>query len=83
MNEVVLRFYSDQRSIEPAFLQSLESFAIQHGYRMAEERGALSEEGSGQANLRNFIRESEAYSKQIGPIASDSADDIREMRDNR
>ncbi len=83
MNEVVLRFFSDQHNIEPDFLESLKSFASQHGYRMAEEGRTLSADDSSQVNLQNFMREAEAYSKRIGPIASDSANDIRDMRDRR
>lgn len=83
MNEVILRLYSEKSSIEPSFLESLESFASQHGYRIVEERSAFSEEEIKKTALHNFIRESEAFSKRGSPIDSNLSADIREMRDAR
>jgi len=83
MNEITLRVFSNQRTIDPVFLQNLESFVEQHGYHVAEERHFSAEDDLDSINLQEFLRETEAFSKRVGPIASDSADDIRELRDSR
>lgn len=80
MNEFTVRFFSKEKQIDPNFVQSLESIALQYGYQAAQE-SASEEDSNEEFDMNGFIRDADAFSKRIGPHPIDSADLIREDRD--
>ena len=91
MNSITIRVFSQHNKIDPVFIQDLETFAEQHGYQIEEENGLFSsnlnsvdsDEDEECDDFDKWKRRLEAFRKKIGPIQSDSTDDIRELRDSR
>jgi len=94
MNEITLRVFSPQKTIDPDFILNLEAFVERHGYHVEEERAPTSplqyqrlnqsESKSEQTSRRltDWKHHLEAFRDQVGPIQSDSVLDIRELRDS-
>jgi hypothetical protein len=88
MNEITIRLYTEKDKIDPLFFENLVELVEQYGMSMANQPSLDMSEmrklsGLPTLDREEFIRETESLSKQIGPIQSDSAVDIREIRDNR
>lgn len=88
MNEFTVKFYTEQNKVDPLFLEQLEEFAEKFGLQLSY-RSKLSINQMREfldmtpLNREEFIKETETFSKEIGPIKSDCAQDIREIRDSR
>ncbi len=85
MNEITIRFYTDESNIDPNFFENLDQFAEQYGLHVEKDPIREIETVKKKQRLSHdeFVRISEEISKEIGPVQSNSADHIREMRDNR
>ena len=86
MNEITLRVFSLQKTIDPGFIQNLEAFVEQHGYHVTEEqpkRVSLTPSTPKRISHEEFVRLSAEFSQRMGSQPHDSADLIREDRDSR
>lgn len=85
MNEITIRFYTDKNNIDPNFLENLDEFAEQYGLQVEKEPFRVVDAVKRERRLSHneFVRLSKEISEEIGPVTSNSADHIREMRDSR
>ena len=82
MNEFTLRLYTARDSVDSVFLKKLESIAQEYGYYITNEHSSTKHsEQRSKFDADAFLRDAEALRKKIGPVTGNSADDIREMRD--
>lgn len=85
MKEITLKLFSDQKTVDPGFIQNLETFVEQNGYHLSEN-GILDFDlipRKRHLDHKEFVRLSEEISQRIGPVTSNSAEHIREMRERR
>ncbi len=85
MTEITVRFHTDQNQIDPAFFDNLNAVAQQFGLHVEEDVQPAFDPTPRRRKLTHeeFIRKAEEISRRIGPVQSNSADDIRELRNSR
>lgn len=86
MNEITFRIFSLQKSIDSSFIHNLEAFIEQHGYHITEElptHASFTPSIPKRISHEEFIRLSAEFSRRMGSQPHNSADLIREDRDNR
>ena len=85
MREITVRFHTDQNQIDPNFFDHLNNVAEQYGLSIEENDHPFDESIHQRRKLSHeeFVRKANEISRRIGPVKSDSADDIRELRNSR
>ncbi|MGI6458378.1 MAG: hypothetical protein ACOX5R_22565 [bacterium] len=84
MTEIIVRFKTDRTAIDPAFFEELRSLAEPYGLQMtAEQCGKEVPVQRRKLSHQEFVRKAEEISRRIGPVQSDSAQDIRALRESR
>ncbi|RJP33972.1 MAG: hypothetical protein C4527_03360 [Candidatus Omnitrophota bacterium] len=85
MAVIQVRFHTDQSTIDPNFYENLNSIALRYGLRYKQESHSMMDESyqERQQRIADCIRKADALAKEIGPVPSDSTNDIRALRDNR
>lgn len=81
MNEFTVRFRTLHEPIHPDFLDRLEQVAGEFGIVMESDFERSIEHNRQKQKLDEFIRLANECAQKAGLIQSDSADDIRELRD--
>ncbi|MEW6238334.1 MAG: hypothetical protein AB1656_23360 [Candidatus Omnitrophota bacterium] len=91
MNELTVHFTAHNHPIDPEFLARLGTVAEEYGVSIDPQTRQAIEEAARKRkrSVKEFIRKAdwkhrlEDFREQVGPIQSDSALDIRELRDSR
>ena len=85
MTEITVRFRTDQNQIDPAFFDNLDRVAQQFGLHVEENTQPVFKPIPQRRKLSHeeFVRKADEISQRIGPVKSNSADDIRELRNSR
>ncbi len=85
MTEITVRFQTDEQIIDPDFFNSLNHLAEKYGLRVKENTQSMIDPVDKRQKLSHeeFVRKADEISRRIGPVKSDSTDDIRELRDSR
>ena len=85
MTVITVRFHTDQNQIDPAFFDTLNTMAQQFGLHIEENAQQVIDPTPQRRKLNHeeFVRKAEEISRRIGPVKSDSTDDIRELRNSR
>lgn len=85
MTEITIRVRTDKSDIDPSFFVNLDRLAKKYDLQVRHSAQSAIDPSGIDHNLSHdeFIRRAIEISRKIGPIQSDSAVDIREMRDSR
>ncbi len=93
MTEITVHIQTGKPKIDQEFFEHLNELAEQYGLHVekkndqeidvqSQENIMSHKEGVRKQVLDEFIREADAFAKRVGPQTIDSADIIREERDN-
>lgn len=76
MNKTQIVLDNGGKPFDPEFIKNLKTMAS--GYGVAIDDQSMQESNIGR---ERFLKKSKALADKIGPISSDSANDIRDQRD--
>ena len=87
MSDIIIHI--PDKPIDPGFLAQLEKFLTRYEATLDKDawnilkQSQSKQENEKRLSLEEFIKETEAFSKRVGPQKTDSTDLIREDRDSR
>lgn len=85
MSELTIHLQIPNPTICPEFLNRLETIAEEYGVSIDDQTRQIIEETAQKRQhcVEEFLRKADAIAEEIGSVSSDSADDIRILRDSR